>query len=267
MTSGASSAMNDHPFIFPNERLWHQVKKVKPLLRWSTDHMQIKMVEFERQLHSTKMICIYDRIGKPDYLKKEAELSDEEIDGAWKSLCDLFHFHGISLDVCSPQVSLRELYRFATEDFFLQEIQDIRIPGMIQGFLYDDFFPDQAQDNVMLVLNHCLYQIFRKDPMEWTNSFRKKRLYLNGYEGLTVDEMVTLINGFKERVSRFELVEFTDITSHINGRHGTVRGLFRLRLRMDHAAYFLSGKWCIQLERHYHNNWKIHAVEIPGIDF
>lgn len=229
--------------------------------------MEVKMAEFERQLQSKRMIRVYDRIGQPAQFKPASGLNDTEIRRAWISLSALMLRNGINLEVNSPNISPRELYRFATEELFFQEIQDIRIPGMVHGFLYDDFYPDHAYNNINLVLNYCLHQLFRKDPMEWMGQFRKTGLYLNGYEGLEIEELITLANGFKERVSRFEQVEVDDVVSIVEGKRGSVKGSFRLRFRMDHAAYYLAGKWSVQLERDRDNNWYILSVEIPGIDF
>ncbi|MBN8782435.1 MAG: hypothetical protein ABS85_10665 [Sphingobacteriales bacterium SCN 48-20] len=267
MNSAFSPDKEGDQFISPGGRQWQQAGNARSLLRYNKNQVQIHIAEFERQFHLKKTIRIYERLGKPDYFQPVASLREKEVAEAWSLLSELLLVNGIMLGVCNQAITTRELYRFATEELFGMEIQDIDSEGIIHYFVYDDFHPDHAQNNVTLVLNHCLYQIFRKDPMEWVNSFRKQKLYLNGYEDLNIEEMVILINGFKERVSRFEMVEFTDISSNTDGRTGTVKGMFRLKLRMDHAAYCLGGKWTIQLERNLNNKWKIHAVEIPGIDF
>lgn len=267
MNNAFATTNEANQFIYPGSRQWQQPGNARSLLRYNNNQVQIHIAEFERQFHLKRMIRIYERLGKPDHFRPAASLREEEITEAWGLLSGLLLANGIILGVCNPAVTTRELYRFATEELFGMDIQDIRSEGVIHYFVYDDFHPDHARNNVTLVLNHCLYQLFRKDPMEWVNSFRQQKLYLNGYEDLNIDEMVILINGFKERVSRFELVEFTDITSHVDGRTGMVKGSFRLKLRMDHAAYCLAGRWTVQLERNRNNKWKIHAVEIPGIDF
>lgn len=100
------------------------------------------IIEFEKQFELNKKIKVFEKIGKPQHFKLVNEIFDAEIEKAWQTLSAHMSDYGIQLSACSPKVTSRELYRFATEELFELEIDDIDIPGMMNGFIYDEFYPD-----------------------------------------------------------------------------------------------------------------------------
>lgn len=100
--------------------------------------------EFEAFHHNSKRIILYDFMGKPSF-KKEENLADDELSGALENMYELMDENGIALDtIC--EVEDRVLYKFITEELFLQEVDDVRIEGMRQCFIYEDFHPNHEYD-------------------------------------------------------------------------------------------------------------------------
>jgi hypothetical protein len=99
------------------------------------------VLSFEDQFAQGKRISVFDKIGKPDHFRPVSEIPDDEIDQCWEQLLGYLIEHGIHLLAFSPIISSRELYRFTTQELFKEETDDINIPGMITGYIYEEFYP------------------------------------------------------------------------------------------------------------------------------
>ncbi|MEI9806727.1 MAG: hypothetical protein WDO16_01940 [Bacteroidota bacterium] len=101
------------------------------------------VMAFEDHFQDYKMIKVFDKIGRPHHFKPASEIPDDEIKKAWSELQAHLNEHSIDLDVCSPNIPVRELYRFAVEELFEQEMDDMDMPGWTTHFIYDEFHPDR----------------------------------------------------------------------------------------------------------------------------
>lgn len=102
------------------------------------------IMAFEDAYSSSNRIPLYDFLEKPSYRKVE-DLPDEELTEELNRLTGLLNRHQIALDtICD--VAERELYRFITEELFLEEIDDMRIPEMNTRFIYEEFHPNHEYD-------------------------------------------------------------------------------------------------------------------------
>src|SRR6185437_8242613 len=120
------------------------------------------MMAYEKQVPERKRIRVFDRIERPAHFKPVAEIPDNEIDSAWDELDSYLNKYNIDLAVCSPNISNRELYRFATEELFDYDMNDIFIPGGMTCFTYDEFYPDHIYDNTRTALEDCIQCILKK---------------------------------------------------------------------------------------------------------
>ena len=82
---GSSAEVKDLPPEIENEFLKH-------------------IMEFEKQWESAPMIRIYDKVGRPTAFRPVDTIDDENIETAWEELSAYLEKHGISLDVCSPNI-------------------------------------------------------------------------------------------------------------------------------------------------------------------
>lgn len=226
------------------------------------------MAAFEKQFDEHKTIKIFDKIGRPSHFKPVAEILDEEIEKAWSDLCDYLNEYGIDLDVCSPNITVRELYRFTIEELFDHETDDMNLPGWSTNFIYDEFHPDPVYDNTRIATGDCINYILEKKPMEWTHHFKKEGLLLNDHFPLSIDEFRDTVNRFKMAYDDLEITELSGINCSVNDKLSAVTGTYSVFASVGSNSHTLSGDWKVVLEQDEElGYWYITEVEISGIKF
>lgn len=225
------------------------------------------IIEFEKQFDARKMIKVFDKMERPVHFKPVREIPDENIETAWKELSGHLEQFGISLDVCSPNISTRELYRFTTEELFELEIEDMNVPGMMQVFIYDEFHPDSVYDNTRAATGQC-EKIFQKKPLEWVYAFSKEGLRLNEHYPLTVEEFKTKINHFKMAYDELEIREIAVLECIVDQNQSWVSGIYAVTAVSGKETHELAGDWKVVFETNAKfGGWDIIEIQIEGILF
>lgn len=225
------------------------------------------VMAFEKRFGQFKTIKVYEKIGRPAHFKPAEEIPDQEIDKAWSDLRAYLNEHSVDLDVCSPNISARELYRFTIEELFEHETDDMDMPGWTTNFIYDEFHPDPVYDNTRVATEDCIGYILHKEPMEWTHHFKKEGLRLNRHSPLSIDEFKNIVNRFKAAYDDMEIEEITEDKCVVNEELSTVTGTYTLATSIGAERHSLSGSWTVILHLDKElGYWNIAEVEIEGID-
>lgn len=225
------------------------------------------VIAFEEQSKHPKYIRVFDRIDRPTHFKAVTEIPDTAIEAEWEKLQDHLYKYQITLDVCSPNIPVRELYRFAVEELFEYEMNDMDIPGMMTGFIYDEFHPDPVYENSRAA-SDCIRQILIDNPLEWVHDFRKEKLRLNRHFPLTIEALKAKTLSFKNSYDTLEVEIFEDIVCNINEGICEVTGRYTLNATSDHQPIILKGNWTVKLELDKDSGyWNIYEVQIEGIGF
>ena len=202
----------------------------------------------EQQFQERKRIKLFDMIRRPGPFKPVSDIPDSEIENAWNELDSCLADHQINLDVMSPNVTTRELYRFTTEELFDYEMDDIQVPGMINHFIYDEFHPDLKFESTCIARNKVIEMIFDKEPVDFLVAFRDKDLRLNQRFPLTRNELRELINRFKEKFETIELCSVKDHACLLDQQACTVTGEYCARVSYQGKENILAGNWEVQFE-------------------
>ncbi|MBN8860899.1 MAG: hypothetical protein J0H29_21085 [Sphingobacteriales bacterium] len=225
------------------------------------------IIAFEEQAKHPKYIRIFDRIERPAHFKPATEIPDAEIEAEWEMLQDHLHKYQITLDVCSPNIPVRELYRFTVEELFEHEMDDMDVPVMTTGFIYDEFHPDPVYDNSRTARD-CIRQMLIQEPLEWAHDFRKEKLRLNNHFPLTIEAFKTKTLSFKNSYDTLDAATDEETACDINEGIYVVTGTYTVNATSDHQPIILKGNWSVKFEwdeeRGY---WNIYEVQIEGIDF
>ena len=226
------------------------------------------IMAFEKQAANPKYIKLYDKIGRPIHFKPVSAIVDEEIEAAWEKLSDYMENYGVSLGVCSPDVSVRELYRFTTEELFDHDMNDMNVPGMMSSFIYDEFYPDPYFDNTQAATEDCIKCILQKRPLGWMPHFRKENLSLNSHDQITEEELKIIVNRFKDAYDNLEIIEIKETSCIVEENKSRVDGIYNVAATSSSETTCISGNWQVDFERDEDlGYWYIYSVEIAGINF
>ncbi|HRO44638.1 hypothetical protein [Agriterribacter sp.] len=223
---------------------------------------------FEKQSQNPKYIKVFDKIERPVHFKPVSEIPDDEIEEAWETLHGYLQQYQISLDVCSANITVRELYRFTTEELFEHEMNDMDIPGMMHGFIYDEFYPDHAYDNTNYAVDNCIAYLLQKSPFDYMPCFRSKNLRLNNHYPLSKDAFKLLANRFKEAYDTLDDAEIGGETCTINGNTCIVKGNYAVTASLQNDPIYLKGSWGVHFELDTTLDcWYLWNVQVEGISF
>ena len=225
------------------------------------------IMAYEKQAAERKIIKVFDRIERPDHFKPINKIPDDEIDEAWLELRSYLNQYNIDLAVCSPGINTKELYRFATEELFEYEMNDIFIPGGMTCFTYDEFYPDHIYENTNTALDDCIKCILKKQHFAWMPMLKKENLRINDRYPLSEKEYLKVINQFKDAYEDIKVNEIISTDCIIAENDCRVNGKYEIILVSALEEINLAGKWFVKFKFDDFGFWEINHVQIEGINF
>ncbi len=224
------------------------------------------ILEFEEQFANQEKATVFERLDQPAHFKPVKEIPDTEIDQAWHELSVYLEEHGISLDVCSPNISNRELYRFATEELFLHEMDVINIPGMMSCFIYDEFHPDPVYDTSRMVEQDLLRDIFSISKLFYEINYCKDGFEFNGRTFTDRKEFIEMIDRFKSFYDGIELDECEIAECVVNDHISVVKGIYAATAKAGHVVTVFTGEFSVECRKDELEYWNFKRIMIQGFD-
>lgn len=209
------------------------------------------IMAFENAWKDAKRITLYEFLGKPAFRRID-ELQPDEISTELERIYSLMLEHQVRLDtIC--EVSDYELYRFITEELFLEEKDDMRVPGMMSGYIYEEFYPNHEYD-----LN------------------RHSEEFLNSYLDKTSERYLHYLNSeaekqqwhthFRDTFSRFELrkSEIINVSFNLETEMAQVdfECDFTAQVEGSRDVFQFAGKGKINFVYKW-DYWTVDSVEFP----
>ncbi len=136
------------------------------------------LYSFEKLHKDAKVISIHEYIGKP-HVKGAEELTEVELRRELKKFITKLSRYSINVDFITDYDDLVK-YKFITEELLAMQIEDIRMPGLVQNFIYEEFHPNHAFD-------------LRNFTEDFVNDFIEQQLETRFYEGEFAG--VVILNG------------------------------------------------------------------------
>jgi hypothetical protein len=99
---------------------------------------------FEQQFKDAKPIAVYDYIGRPPFEKWDT-LTPEKLRHELSRIKSLLEENQLDVALLC-EYDDATIYRFITEELFAHEIDNMRIPGMVTHFVYEEFHPNHDYD-------------------------------------------------------------------------------------------------------------------------
>ena len=222
------------------------------------------VMEYEKQFEKGERIKVFDKLGRPKHFKPVKEISDTDIENEWIVLLEFMRQKGIELSVCSPNVGPRELYRFATEELFEVETDNINMPGMMTCFIYDEFHPDYVYDNSRIAVDNCINYFF--DKSSFYDHYFADKIRANQHHALSKAELEYVVQNFKNQFDQIVPVHIESRTCSIQDDQCVVKGWYEAAFMINERSEIKRGDWIVQLYLDKQSEyWEINDVQISGI--
>jgi hypothetical protein len=218
---------------------------------------------FEQQFRDAKSIQLYDYLGRPEYMKWDT-LTPEKTTEELKRIRSIMAVNDIDLDcICSYDDAV--IYKFITEELFLHEMDDMRIPGMVYHFIYEEFHPNHDYD-VRRHAGDFLKSVFEK---EWNEEFDQLALARNvTFEGKSHSraDISAIITTFQEAHDSSDIarLDITEVIINTEVTTADVRALLSVSATQNREQVVYEGgcSFHFTIEDGY---WYIDAFDVPGM--
>ncbi len=211
---------------------------------------------------------VFSKIGCPTHFRNVKNIKSANVSLAWEGLYQYMLVHGVELNVCSPNISTSELYRFATEELFSVEIEDSNSPDVVYSFIYDDFYPDHKYDNSRAAVDDCISCIFSKKIYEWMHFFKEKDLVLNLHRKMDREDFRMRIHAFQSLYRSFTILDIRARKVVLNNGECRVTGSYSVYAQNIIDQFKLEGGWQVQFDfDKKFGFWQISQVKIKGLSF
>ncbi len=275
--------MSVQPFPLPEEEKLqseNEFLKMKIMLEHGTDvqfsgdssdQTKNDLLKFVQalELHRANpvYITVYKKIGCPTHFKPVHEIADADMETALRELTEYMEKRGVGLTCCRPDVKASELYRFITEELFEEDIADLDMPDLVTSFIYDAFYPDPEYDNTQMATDDCIKMVLSKKLFPFSPHFEEDDLSLNEHTHISEDELLEIINRFKESYDDIRLLHVEVVSCFFGEDSCTVKGKYQAELIRDGQAMNVEDEWLVEFRyREEHEYWYMSNVQISGIE-
>ncbi len=224
-----------------------------------------RIVEFEKQFDQRKTIRLFDKIGRPQQFPKAGQINDDRIGDTYLKLLEYLAANGVHFSVFNPGITVRELYRFVTEELFEIETDDVNIPGMIVGYVYDDFYPDPVFENATIARDEILAEIFSNDDISEGWSISSIYFRFNGVT-MSPEILKKKINHFKSRFTAISLKNCNIEEGTIDGDDCMISGRYEAVAHADHQVFRFNNIFRVQFRLEETGFWMITDLWLEGLD-
>jgi hypothetical protein len=176
------------------------------------------VLEFERQFEQAERITVRKRIGDPP-IPSLSDLPLHAVGEAVTALLDLLAAHGVAVDFLGDVDEL-EAYRYLTEELLDQEMDDIRVEGMMTHFTYST-----PEYDVQMWVESFVLDVFTHEKEYFLPGLAKQPLFNAQGEPITAAQFQQTIEAVWERLPPTHRVEVTPITTQVDGDEAQVCAL------------------------------------------
>jgi len=168
------------------------------------------VLEFERQFEQARRITVRERIGDPP-IQPLGDLPPYAVDEAVTALLDLLAAHDIAVDFLGD-VDEAEAYRYISEELLDQEMDDVRIEGMVTHFPYST-----PEYDVQMWVENFVLDVFTHEEEYFLPGLAKQPLFNAQGESITATQFQQTIEAVWERLPPTNHFTVKPITVRVAG--------------------------------------------------
>jgi len=220
--------------------------------------------EFERQFANATQIPLREFVGSPS-TRPLADIPPSELEAELSHLLDLLAEHGVFVDFLH-EVEINEAYRFINQELLDEEIDNIRIPGMQQHFIYEEFHPNDEEDAKMWA-EEFLNAFFENDGEQLAVSVSDEELRDAHGELISPTQMRQLMARFHARHAFISNFTAMPLACEADGDRAAVEIDLAWESSSQNPAQTVAttGRAMIHLKRSRYGGWDVTQAILPGL--
>lgn len=222
-----------------------------------------QVYSFEQQYKDAKRIRLYDYLGQPEFMKWDS-LTREKTSEELKRIRSIMAVNNVQVDSICPYDDT-VIYKFITEELFMHEMDDMRVPGMVYHFTYEEFHPNHDYD-LRRQVGDFLNTIFER---QWHEEFDQlalaRKVTVSGKCHNRAD-ISAVITTFQEAHDSLDIVRLyiTEVVINTEVTMADVRALLSVSAKQQGAHVVYEGGCSFHFVRE-DGYWSIDAFHIPGM--
>ncbi len=226
-------------------------------------HWLSHLERVEQAFSEARRTTVAAYLGKPRF-PKETRLSESKLGRELQRLQDTLLAAGIEVSTLY-RVPPRELYRYLTEEFMEESIENIRMEGINQQFVYEEFFPNEEFE-----VEHTIVEFFDMLFGKYY-SMLESIIYLPDGElgdSAEMSAMVDRLCDFSDSFDEMELLDFEmeSITMHSAEEASAVARIeFKGFPNAKGKGFVFNGPAHFRLHLDRYGYWAIAHVDMPGV--
>jgi hypothetical protein len=218
---------------------------------------------FEQQYKDAKPIKIYDYLGQPEFIKWDT-LTQEETAKELQRIRSIMAANNVQVD-CTCGCDDTVIYKFITEELFSHEIDDMRVPGMVCHFTYEEFHPNHDYD-LRQQVSDFLNTIFER---QWDRDYDEMALALKvTFSGRHHDRAAisAIITAFEDAHDSLEIVRLhiTEVVINTHITMADVAASLSATGNRQGQRVLYEGRCSFHFVRE-DGYWYIDAFSVPGL--
>ena len=229
-----------------------------------------QVYDFEKAWEKQEITTVGGLLGNPCFKPIES-IAPSELEAEYQTVLDLYEEKGISVDFTNEYPTDLK-YRFATEELPLHETMLVNMPGMMLGFIYEEFHPNHASD-MEEKAKTFLEGWFNRDAEKCIGSVSKELILDNGTLlsretfRLKMQQLFDSFNAFSETdyfisETSYEKQEASDEGDEL--ALGYVEGGMRWKAELENGETMpVSGPFKFYFEFSF-GDWSIMYFVLPG---
>lgn len=221
--------------------------------------------EFERQFEDAQRITVREYLGYPIVVSL-SKIAPHNLETELNQLIEFMYLHGVAIHFLSD-VDKVEAYRFIVEELFEEEIDDIRIPGMMTNFIYEEFHPNDEYD-AKIWAQDFLFSLFGHHREGIEIALCRDELYTAGGLPISHAEMMGKVDAFFNRHPSIIDTKIDPISCTLDGEYADVdvaTTWTSVRTESEEQYQYI-GRSAFRLKRSSYGGWDIVKAKVVGFD-
>ncbi len=221
--------------------------------------------EFERQFEDAVRVTVREYVGYPIVVSLPS-IAPENLAMELDHLLEFLQLHGVAVHFLS-NVADEEAYRFIVEELFDEEIDDVRIPGMMTNFIYEEFHPNDEYD-AKIWAQDFLFSLFSHHREGVEVALCRDELYTAAGTPITYAAMMQKIDAFFARHPAIIDPKITPLTCTLEESYANVdvaTTWTSMRIEPEDQLQY-AGCSHFRLKRSDYGGWDVVQAKVVGFD-